>query len=105
MDFSNNFFGSLLNLIALVGAGIWLWRAFTGAEVDEHFQNFIKDKSLVDYRREHPESFRSDGSFARCHACGGRYFRSKWVGRSIHGEHYSYECRQCGNQLWRQTRR
>ena len=105
MDFSNNFFGSVLNIIGLAGAAIFIWRWFTGAEIDEHFQSYTKDRSLVDYRSEYPESFRSDGSFANCHLCGGRFFRSRWVGRSIHGEHFSYECRQCGAQLWRLTRR
>jgi predicted SprT family Zn-dependent metalloprotease len=108
MDFSDNFAGSVLNLLGLIGfAGIaiWLWRGFTGADIDEYFQDYTRDRTLVDYRSEHRDSFRSDGSFANCHACGGRFFRSRWVGRSIHGEHFSYECRQCGVQLWRQTRR
>ena len=108
MDFSNYFLPSLLNLLGLICIGwiaVWLWRGFTGADINDYFQDWTKGRALVDYRSEHPESFRSDGSFANCHVCGGRFFRSRWAGRSIHGVHYAYECRQCGVQLWRQTRR
>ena len=74
-----------------------------GWEIDEYGRTFLKGHSLADYARAHPESFRADGAFARCHACGGRQFWAKWASRTKYGTRYSHVCRQCGNELWRTT--
>ncbi|MCE9657671.1 MAG: hypothetical protein K8R60_03860 [Burkholderiales bacterium] len=101
---NSNLIGILFPLVplAFVLAVIYLYIR-GGREVDEYGRTFLQGHSLADYARAHPESFRADGSFVRCHACGGRQFSATWTSKTKYGTHYSHVCRQCGIELWRTT--
>ena len=92
---------SAIPLALILGVMYFFIRA--GWEVEEYGRTFLEGHSLADYVRAHPEGFRADGSFARCHVCGGRQFWAKRVSKTAYGTHYSHVCRQCGCELWRTT--
>jgi hypothetical protein len=88
----------LLTLIACVALPIMAWRR------QRHIGlHFTEGHSLEDYRKAHPRSFGQDGTFLKCHACGGRGIQMKHFGKTSYGVHHSHVCRQCGLELWRST--
>jgi len=88
----------LLVVIASVALPILAW--WQQRRIGLHFTD---GHSLEDYRKAHPRSFGQDGTYLKCHNCGGRGIQMKQFRRTIYGVHHSHVCRQCGLELWRST--
>lgn len=69
-------------------------------QVEMFGRNFLKGKTIDDYKRSHPESFEGR-RFIACHQCGGRSVWVKQMGSTRYGIHNQHICRTCGVALWR----
>jgi len=69
-------------------------------DIEMFGRNFLKGKTIDDYKKSHPESFKGR-KFIACHECGGRSVWVKQMGSTRYGIHNQHICRTCGVALWR----